>query len=90
MSDAHPASMVVGHGASLVAIVLSWTGVLQPIVALLATLAAVVWYAVQVYESKFVQKHIRVHRSRRRRRRKGATHVQHHQGSRGSGHRRRD
>lgn len=35
-----------------------------------AALAAIVWYAIQVYESKTVQKWVRVHRLKKRRARR--------------------
>lgn len=49
-------------GVSAAAIVGAISGILPP----LAALGGVIWYAIQIWESKTVQKHVRRLRARRR------------------------
>ena len=45
----------VGHGLATGAIVLSWVNVLGPVLSGVATIMAILWYGVTLYESATVQ-----------------------------------
>ena len=53
-----------GHGLSVSAILIAWTGVLSPVMAALATIAALIWYSIQIAESKPVQRWLKARRRR--------------------------
>lgn len=54
MENQFDVSHIVGHSISVVAILLSFAGILPAI----ASLAAVIWYGIQIYESETVQTRI--------------------------------
>lgn len=56
---------LTGHGISIMAILIAWTGVLSPIMAGLATTAAFIYYLVSIYSSKAVQQYIHSRRLRK-------------------------
>lgn len=55
------ATSLVGNGVSLAAIVGTIVGWLPP----LAALAAIIWYVIQIHESKTIQKWIAAYRARK-------------------------
>lgn len=58
-------SSLLGHSISTAAVLAALAGWLPAIGTILATLAAFIWYSVQVYESKTVQRMIARRRHRR-------------------------
>lgn len=71
----HPALALVGNLLSISAIAGAVMGIVPPI----ATVASLIWFCLEIWESETVQKWIRLHRHKKRRKRvahrKGAHHV---------------
>lgn len=63
MNDPYRVATHVADGISAVAIIGTILGYLPAF----AALAAIIWYAVQIWESKTVQKYVRLHRRHKRR-----------------------
>jgi hypothetical protein len=61
---------IVGHVASTVALAGALTSLLPP----LASIVSMAWFLVCIYETKTVQKWLRLHRMRRRRARRRVHH----------------
>jgi L-lactate permease len=56
-ADEQPALVIQSVGVALSGLVASqWLGWLPPLFALLASIFAVVWYAIQIWESRTVQR----------------------------------
>lgn len=56
---------LTGQGVSVTAILLAWIGVLSPLMAFLATCAALVYYCVSIYSSKAAQAWLKNRRRRK-------------------------
>jgi hypothetical protein len=61
MENQFDTSHIAGHILSVLAIIASWIGLLPGI----ASLAAICWYALQLYESKPIQRWLRNRRKRK-------------------------
>lgn len=56
---------LTGQGVSVTAILLAWVGVLSPVMAFLATCAALTYYCVSIYSSKATQAWLKNRRRRK-------------------------